>query len=81
MAIIHKAIKSKPWIVRYREPWSGKARTRSFSTEAEAQSFDEAQSQVFDRERAIIKATKRRRKRQTAPSITVADVIDRYLDS
>lgn len=81
MAIIHKAIKSKPWIVRYKEPWSGKARTRSFSTEAEAQSFDEAQSQVFDRERAIIKATKRRRKRQTAPSITVADVIDRYLDS
>ena len=81
MAIIHKAIKSKPWIVRYKEPWSGKARTRSFSTEAEAKAFDEAQSQVFDRERAIIKATKRRRKLQAAPSITVADVIDRYLDS
>ena len=81
MAILHKAIKSKPWIVRYKEPWSGKARTKSFSTEAEAQSFDAAQSQVFDRERAIIKATKRRRKRQAAPSITVADVIDRYLDS
>ena len=81
MAIIHKAIKSKPWIVRYKEPWSGKARTKSFLTQAEAKAFDEAQSQVFDRERKIIKATKRRRKLQAAPSITVADVIDRYLDS
>ena len=81
MAILHKAIKSKPWIVRYKEPWTGKARTRSFSTEAEDKAFDEAQASVFDKERAIIKATKRRRKRQAAPSLTVAEVIDRYLDS
>ena len=82
MAILHKAIKQKPWIVRYKEPWTGKARTKSFSTETEAKAFDEAQASVFGKERAIIKATKRRRKRQAAPSsLTVAEVIDRYLDS
>ena len=81
MAILHKALKSKPWIVRYKEPWTGKARTKSFLTEAEAQAFDEAQAKVFDRERTIIKATKRRRKRSVGPAVTVADVIDRYLDS
>ena len=81
MAILHKAIKSKPWIVRYKEPWTGKARQKSFATETEARAFDEAQSQVFDKERAIIKATKKRRKRQAPPSLTVAEIIDRYLDS
>ena len=33
--IVCLSYKRKPWIVRYREPWSGKPRHKAFATEQE----------------------------------------------
>ena len=79
--IVCLSYKRKPWIVRYREPWSGKPRQKAFATEQEAQDFEMAQLIVFAREKEIIR-TVRRRKRQKQPApLSVADVLGRYLDS
>ena len=79
--IVCLSYKRKPWIVRYREPWSGKPRQKAFATEQEAQDFERAQLAVFAREKEIIR-TVRRRKRQKQPApLSVADVLVRYLDS
>ena len=49
--IVCLSYKRKPWIVRYREPWSGKPRQKAFATEQEAQDFEMAQLTVFAREK------------------------------
>lgn len=73
--------RKKPWLVKYREPWTGKSRQRSFKTEEEAKVFDEAQSAVFEREKAIIRSVKRRKKRSQPTSATVEDTLHRYLET
>lgn len=80
MIVCHK-LRRKPWIVKYREPWTGKPRQKAFLTEQEAKAFDEAQSVVFDKEKAIIRSAKRRRKKSVPTSPTVEDVLRRYLDT
>lgn len=80
MIVCYK-LRKKPWIVKYREPWTGKPRQKAFLTEQEAKAFDEAQSQVFDRERAIIKSAKKRRKKSSVASVTVEEVLNKYLDT
>ena len=45
--IVCLSYKRKPWIVRYREPWSGKPRQKAFATEQEAQDFEMAQLTVL----------------------------------
>ncbi len=79
--IVRLKFRKKPWTVKYREPWTGKSRQKSFTTEAEAQAFDEAQSKVFDKEKAIIRAVKRRRKKAAPASVTVEEVLGKYLDT
>lgn len=80
MIVCHK-LRKKPWIVKYREPWTGKQRQKAFLTEQEAKVFDEAQSTVFEKEKAIIRAVKRRRKKNAPPSVTVEEVLLKYLDT
>ena len=58
MSIVCLKYKSKPWVVKYREPWSGRPRQRAFAQEADALAFEEAQASLYERERAIIKAVK-----------------------
>ena len=80
MIVCHK-LRKKPWIVKYREPWTGKQRQKAFLTEQEAKSFDEAQSVVFEKEKAIIRAVKQRRKKNTPSSATVEEILLKYLDT
>lgn len=79
--ITHIRIKTKPWVVTYKEPWSGKKRQKAFKTEQEAKDFDTAQNTVFERERSIIRATKRRRRKAAPTSATVEEVLNKYLDT
>lgn len=81
MPIIFLRYKKKPWIVKYKEPWSGRPRQRAFAAEAEARVFEDAQAMLYERERAIIKAVRRRRSQGRPASPTVAEVLSRYLDS
>jgi integrase len=80
MSVTFSADKKTPWIVKYREPWSGRPRRRSFVMEADALSFEVGQRDLYDREREIVKRVKRRRAAH-ATSITVNDLLYRYLDS
>ena len=77
----HVRIKTKPWIVIYKEPWSGKKRQKSFKTEQEAIDFDSAQSTVFERERTIIRAVKKRHRKTVPASATVEEILNKYLDT
>ena len=81
MSIVCLKYKRKPWVVKYREPWSGRPRQRAFAAEAEARAFEDAQASLYERERAIIKAVRRRRTQGRPASLTIAEVLDRYLDS
>ena len=81
MPVVCLKYKRKPWVVKYREPWSGRPRQRAFAAEAEARAFEDAQASLYERERAIIKAVRRRRTQGRPASLTIAEVLDRYLDS
>ncbi|MDR1946357.1 MAG: tyrosine-type recombinase/integrase [Desulfovibrio sp.] len=81
MAISFLAYKGKPWLVQYREPWSGRPRRRSFATEGDAVAFEAATRDLYERERTIVRAVKRRRTAQAASSLTVSEICDRYIDT
>lgn len=81
MPVVCLKYKRKPWVVKYREPWSGKPRQRAFADEAKARAFEEAQAAIYERERAIVKAVRRRRTQGRPTSPTVAELLSRYLES
>ena len=81
MPVVCLKYKRKPWVVKYREPWSGRPRQRAFAVEAEARAFEDAQASLYERERAIIKAVRRRRTQGRPASLTIAEILGRYLDS
>jgi integrase len=80
MPIVFLAYKSKPWIAQYREPWTGRRRQRSFSSEADAAAFEAGVTSLYERERTIVRNVKRRRTAKI-PGITVQDLIDRYMET
>ena len=75
MPVIYLAYKRKPWIVKYREPWTNKPRVKSFGRdeEDEARAFELAQAEVYSREREIIRRAKRRRAARSPAGLTVAE--------
>ena len=50
----------RQWVLRYRDPWSGKQRIKSFSTEGEARQFEAVQAEMHIRERELMRRAKRR---------------------
>ena len=71
------------WKLNYRDPWSGRARTRSFkgeTAEKDARAFESAISEQYEHERRLL-ASSRRRAAARVSSITVADLLDLYLQS
>lgn len=83
MPVIYLAYKRKPWIVKYREPWTNKPRVKSFGKDEEekARSFERAQADLYEREREIIRRTKRRRAARSPAGVTVGELLERYLDT
>lgn len=45
----------RQWVLRYRDPWSGKQRIKSFSTEGEARQFESVQAEMHIRERELMR--------------------------
>ena len=45
----------RQWVLRYRDPWSGKQRIKSFSTEGEARQFEAVQAEMHIRERELMR--------------------------
>lgn len=78
MAVHHEAWRRKnQWIVRWRDPWTGKRRSRGFGDEAEARNFDSAQSLLAGHEKELVKRA--RQQRAAKYRITVAELLDRYI--
>lgn len=50
----------RQWVLRYRDPWSGKQRIKSFSTEGEARQFESVQAEMHIRERELMRRARRR---------------------
>ena len=59
MALRYVEYKRRQWVLRFRDPWSGKQRVRSFFTEAEAKAFEAVQAELYTRERELIRRDSR----------------------
>ena len=60
----------RQWVLRYRDPWSGKQRIKSFSTEGEARQFESVQAEMHIRERELMRRAKRRMSSASATKAT-----------
>ena len=72
------------WKLTYRDPWAGRPRVRSWKgegAEAEARAFEKAISEQYERERALLKRAKRRASASSSRSLTVAELLERYLQA
>ena len=78
MALRYVEHKRRQWVLRFRDPWSGKQRVRSFCTEAEARTFEAVQAELYARERELIRRAHRRTSSSLTTRATVAEVLERY---
>lgn len=72
------------WKLTYRDPWAGRQRVRSWrgeGAEAEARAFEKAISEQYERERALLKRAKRRASASSSRSLTVDELLERYLQA
>ena len=80
MPVIFLPYKKKPWICKFREPWSGRPRIRSFSSEQEALDFERGQRLIFEREKALVRRA-RYKGRQPEKTLTVAELLSAYIEA
>ena len=80
MPVIFLPYKKKPWICKFREPWSGRPRIRSFSSEQEALDFERVQRLIFEREKALVRRA-RYKGRQPERTLTVAELLSAYIEA
>ena len=80
MPVIFLPYKKKPWICKFREPWSGRPRIRSFSSEQEALDFERVQRLIFEREKALVRRA-RYKGRQPEKTLTVAELLSAYIEA
>ena len=72
------------WKLTYRDPWSGRPRVKTWhgkNAEGDAQTFAAAIGEQYDREREIIRRTRRRRASAASGQLTVAELLGLYLVS
>lgn len=81
MALRYVEYKRRQWVLRFRDPWSGKQRVRSFCTEAEARTFEAVQAELYARERELIRRARRRTSSASATRATVAELLGRYMET
>ena len=80
MPVIFLPYKKKPWICKFREPWSGRPRVRSFNSEQEALDFEKVQRLIFEREKALVRRA-RYKGRQPEKTLTVAELLSAYIEA
>ena len=81
MALRYVEYKRRQWVLRFRDPWSGKQRVRSFFAEAEAKAFEAIQAELYARERELIRRARRRTSSASATRATVAELLGRYMET
>lgn len=76
MGIRFHEYRKKPWVVTWRNPWTGKKHTNAFCSESEATAFATAQTELAAREKAMLRKT--RRKKQQHGRIRVSELLETY---
>lgn len=76
MGIRFHEYRKKPWVVTWRNPWTGKKHTKSFCTENEAITFDRTQAELAAKEKALLRRA--RHKKQKAGRIRVSELLEAY---
>ena len=72
----HEFRKKKPWVVTWRNPWTGKKHTQGFDDEATAVAFEAAQAEIAAKERALLR--KARKQKASQSRISVKDLMESY---
>lgn len=72
----HEFRKKKPWVVTWRNPWTGKKHTQGFDDEATAAAFEAAQAEIAAKERALLR--KARKQKASRSRICVKELLDSY---
>lgn len=72
----HEFRKKKPWVVTWRNPWTGKKHTQGFDDEATAAAFEAAQAEIAAKERALLR--KARKQKASQSRISVKDLLESY---
>lgn len=80
MSLRFVAYRRRQWVLRYRDPWSGRPRVRSFASEEEAKRFEAVQGEMYAREKELIRRA-RRRTSGISGSLTVAELLTHYLET
>lgn len=76
MGIRFHEYRKKPWVVTWRNPWTGKKHTKAFCSEDEAAVFATAQAELAAREKTLLR--KARQKKQKDGRIRVSELLDAY---
>ena len=64
MGIQFHQSRKKPWVVTWKNPWTGKKHVRGFDNEASAVAFDTAQADMAAKEKALLRKTRERKSGQ-----------------
>ena len=76
MGIQFHQSRKKPWVVTWKNPWTGKKHVRGFDNEASAVAFDTAQADMAAKEKALLRKTRERKSGQRR--ITVQELLETY---
>ena len=76
---LHEYRKKCPWVVTWKNPWTKKKHTKAFATENEALIFEEAQEELAERERQILKRT--RQKKAKVGKLLVCELFRYYFSN
>lgn len=68
--------KKQPWVVTWKNPWTGKKHTKSFCTEKEAATFERTQAELAAKEKALLRRA--RLKKQKAKRLRVGELLEAY---
>lgn len=72
----HPIKKKNPWIVTWRNPWTGKKHTKRFENKDLAKAFDEAQIDLAAKEKALLRKTRKHKASQCR--ISIKELLERY---
>lgn len=76
MSISYIEYRKLPWIVTWKNSWTGKKHTKAFAEESEAQAFEQVQKDIAAQEKAVLR--KARRVRPAQSRILVTELLESY---
>ena len=76
MPIQHHPMRKKPWIVTWINPWTGSKRSKSFDNHDLAIAFEQAQTELAEKEKAILR--KQKKEKNNTSKITVLELVNTF---